>query len=406
MKFKYQSKTQDGQVQVGVIESPNEILAGKSLHEKGVFILEIKKIDSDSNGGNLKNLSIPFIGKKVSLKDKIIFTQQLAMMIKSGLPLVDAFYALEEQTENKYFGTIIHNISEEVKGGKTLSEVLKQYPNVFNTLYISIVKSGEKSGKLDEVLERLSTQLEKDYDLISKIKAAVTYPILVIIAMVGIMFLMLIFVVPQLKQIFSDMGAELPLVTRIILGTSDVMIKYWYFWLIIVIGGFLLIRMWINTAPGGLAWDRGKLRIPLIGGLIKKIYMARFARTMGTLVASGLPMLEIIETSKEVISNKIYKIAFDNVKKDIENGILLSETLKKQKVFPPMIYHLVAVGEKSGKLDYVLLTMADFFDKEVENSTANMATLVEPILIIVIGAGVGLVVASVIMPMYSLVNTI
>lgn len=405
MKYTYSAKNQQGKLQTGVIDAPNETAAAKALHEQGFFVLEMKPIGKEL-GGLSKELKIPFLGSRVSLKDKIIFTEQLAMMIKAGLPLLDAFSALEEQTENKYFSAVLTEIAKEVKGGKPLSETMARYPKIFPKLYIAIVRSGEKSGKLDEVLERLAEQFQKDYDLISKIKAAVTYPIVVIAALIGIVILMLVFVVPQLKTIFADMGAELPLVTRIVLGTSDLIRNFWYIWIMVIIGLVLGFRFWTKTKTGAMIWDRFKLKIPLIGPLTRKIYMARFSRTMGALVASGLPMLEIIETVSMVLNNQVYVQAFKKIYQDIENGITLSETLKKQRIFPAMIYHLVAVGEKSGKLDYVLLSVADFFDKEVENTTANLATLVEPILIIIIGAGVGLVVASVIMPIYSLVNVI
>ena len=403
MNYHYLCKTTDGKVEQGMIDAPSEEMASKILHEKQLFVLELSK---QGVTVSKKGFQIPFLAKKVSLKDKIIFTQQLAMMIKAGLPLLDAFAALEDQTENKYFTEIIAEISKGVKGGKPLSETLAKYPKIFNTLYTATVASGEKSGQLDQVLERLSDQLQKDYDLISKIKAALSYPILVVCALVGIVILMFLFVIPQLKTVFADMGAELPLITRIILGISDVLRNFWYIFVIIIVGGYLGIVTWKKTPAGKLAIDRLLLRIPMVGGLMKKIYMTRFCRTMGTLVASGLPMLDIIATVKHVITNQVYQSAFDRISTDIENGSPLSETLKKQNIFPAMIYHLVSVGEKSGKLDYVLLQMANFFDKEIENQTSSISTFIEPILIIVIGGGVGLVVASVLMPIYSLVNTI
>lgn len=408
MKFTYAAKNSQGQAQNGIIEAPNDSTAAKILAEKKLFVLNLKKEKQSDLLGKSLNISdnISIFGKRVSLKDKIIFTQQLAMMIKSGLPLVDAFSALQEQTENKYFASVIGDIIEEVKGGKSLSATLSKYPNIFSKFYISIVSSGEKSGKLDDVLQRLSEELQKDYDLISKIKAAVTYPILIIIALIGIVILMLLFVVPQIKKIFVDMGVELPLITRIVLGTSDLLVKYWYIVLFIIIALIIGIKYYAKTQNGGLVWDKFKLRIPLIGKLAKKIYMSRFCRTTGTLVASGLPILNIIDTTADIINNRVYQDSLHQVSDKVESGMTFSEAIKIQKNFPAMIYHLIAVGEKSGKLDDTLLTMADFFDREIETSTANLTSLVEPILIIIVGAGVGLVVASVIMPMYSLVNVI
>lgn len=405
MKYIYTTKNQSGQVQKGNIEAQSEQQAAKTLQENKLYILDIKE-EGITLPNITKKFKIPFLGGKVGIKDKIIFTQQLAMMIKSGLPLVDAFKALEEQTENKYFQKVIADIAKEIKGGKPFSEIISRYPKIFSEFYVAIIRSGEKSGKLDDVLKRLADQLEKDYELMTKIKAASTYPVLVVCALVGIVILMMIFVIPQLKKIFTDMGVELPLVTRVILGTSDILVNYWYIFIILILGFIFGVRFMVQMPRGRLLWDKFKLKVPLIGPITKKIYMSRFCRTTGTLVASGLPILNIIETVKGVIDNRVYQDAFGKISNDLESGIQLSETLKKQKIFPAMIYHLVAVGEKSGKMDYVLLSMADFFDKEIETSTNSLATLIEPLLIIIVGAGVGLVVAAVIMPIYSLVNVI
>lgn len=407
MKYTYTCKTKDGQVQNGVIESGSEGAAVKTLQGQGFFVLNLKEEGKSILGDtrSYSNIKIPFFSR-VGLKDKIIFTQQLAMMIDSGLPLVDAFNALQEQTENKYFAQVIGEITKDVQGGKALSATLSKYPNIFSNFYVSIVFSGEKSGKLDEVLERLAQELEKDYELITKIKAAVTYPILIICALVAIVILMLIFVVPQMKKIFADMGVELPLITRIVLGSSDVVRNYWYILLVVLIGLFWGARFWAKTKRGGFILDTAKIRMPLIGKLVRKIYLSRFCRTTGTLVASGLPILDIMKTTCQIMNNHVYRSALEKVGQEIESGRTFSDALKKQGVFPAMIYHLIFVGEKSGKLDEILLSMANFFDRDIETMTANLANLVEPILIIIVGAGVGLVVASVIMPIYSLVNAI
>ncbi|HLB95551.1 MAG TPA: type II secretion system F family protein [Patescibacteria group bacterium] len=406
MQFTYSAKTKAGKPQTGAVEAQNEAAAAKVLQEQGFYVLDLKKEGKGLLKTSGSKMTIPFLGGRVNLKDKIVFTKQLAMMIRSGLPMIDAFSTLQDQTENKYFSRLIREIGEEVRGGRPLSKTLEKYPNIFPKLYISIVSAGEKSGKLDEVLERLADELEKEYELISKIKAAVTYPILIIVALVGIVILMLLFVIPEIKKIFTDMGVELPLITRIVLGASDLLRNFWYIFLILFLGSVFGLRFMAKTEKGGLFWDNFKIRLPLIGKLIRKIYMTRFCRTAGTLVASGLPILEIIDTSKEVLGNRVYRNALGNVGEKVESGRTFSDALKDEKAFPPMIYHLISVGEKSGKLDEILLSMAEFFDREVETTTNNLATLVEPILIIIVGAGVGLVVASVIMPIYSLVNAI
>jgi type IV pilus assembly protein PilC len=328
------------------------------------------------------------------------------MMIHGGLSIVEALMALQEQTENLNFKKTIAEVVEDVRGGMALSKALDKHPKVFPKLYISVTASGEKSGKLDQVLESLAEQLQKDYDLISKVKSAVTYPIVIVCALLGVMIIMLVFVVPQLKSIFNEMGVPLPITTRMLLATSDFMVNFWYLVIALLVGIYFGIRYWARTPKGGFFWDNFKIKVPIFGKLVQKIYLARFARTMATLVAAGLPMLEIIETVKDVVGNKVFTQAFKQISQDVETGVTLSMALKKHRIFPSMISQMVAVGERSGRVDDVLKNIADFYDKEVEATTANLASLIEPILILIIGAAVGLAVASVIMPIYSLVNVI
>lgn len=400
MLFSYKAKDETGQILTGQIEASSEAEAGKILGEKKLFITDLKNQEKQIFS------QITIFKKDVSLKEKIIFTKELSMMIKSGLALVDALESLKEQTESQTLSKAVGDIINDVKGGSPLSQALNKFPKIFPPVYISITASGEKSGKLDEVLERLAEQLQKDYDLITKVKNAITYPVVIVIALIGIMILMMTLVIPQMKSIFTEMGVALPLMTRVLLNTSDLLVKYWYVLIIAVVAIVFLIKLWSKSKVGGLVIDTVKIRVPIFGQLVVKVYMARFTRTMATLVASGLPMLEIITTVKAVVGNRVYDPLFDQIYKDIESGVPMSLALKKHKRFPLMIAQMVATGEKSGKIDYVLLNVADFYDKEVESSTSNLTAMIEPILILVIGAAVGLAIASVILPMYSLVNVI
>jgi len=400
MIFSYVAKNEKGIELKGQMEASSEEEAGKILSSKKMFVVSLKNEEKQFLG------NITLFKSKVSLKEKIIFTKELAMMIRSGLPLVDALEALKEQTESITLAKAVTDISNDIKGGATLSHSLSKFPKIFPNVYISITASGEKSGQLDEVLDRLAEQLQKDYDLISKVKNAITYPVVIVVALLGIMILMLTFVVPKMKSIFTEMGVELPLITRMLLNTSDFVLQYWYIVIIALVGIFLLLKLWSNSGSGGYLLDKIKIKIPIFGALVVKVYMARFTRTMATLVASGLPMLEIVKTVKEVVGNHVYSPLFDQVYKDIESGVPLSQALKKHEEFPIMIAQMISTGEKSGKIDFVLFNVADFYDKEVEATTNNLTALIEPILILVIGAGVGVAIASVILPMYSLVNVI
>jgi len=400
MDFSYKAKDNTGKLEEGKIQANSQKQAVDTLHKRGLFVLSL----GEENKTNITKISFR---KKVSLKDKIIFTNQLAMMIKGGLPLIEALEALEEQTENETFHKAISQIMADVQGGSALSKSLEKHPKIFSKLYVSVTASGEQSGKLDQVLERLSDQLQKDYDLISKVKTAVSYPIVIVCALVGVMILMLIFVVPQLKSIFDEMGVALPLPTRMILGTSAFIINYWYIVIIFLILLYFGIRYWSRTVKGGFLIDEFKIKVPIFGQLVQKIYMASFTRTTGTLIAAGLPMLNILATVKEVVGNKVYQPVFEQISKDVENGATLSNALRKhKKIFPPMIAQMVSVGEKSGKVDEVLFHLATFYDKEVEATTSNLTALIEPILILVIGAAIGVAIVSIIMPIYSLVNVI
>jgi type IV pilus assembly protein PilC len=401
MEFSYKAKNLEGQLSAGVISASDEKHALEILGKQRLFVVEIKNNQAKQAFGQGLQFK-----KSVSLKDRIIFTNQLAIMIKAGLPLVEALQALKEQTENPVFIKAIAEITDEVRGGQALSIALSHHPKIFPELYIAVTASGEKSGKLDVDLERLSDQLQKDYDLITKVKGAITYPIVIVTALIGVVIMMLVYVVPKMKDIFDQMGVALPLPTRILLATSGFIINYWYIVIIVLAAIILGIRFWVRTPAGRLALDTFKIKMPLFGALTKKIYLARFARTTATLIASGLPMLEIISTDKAVVSNHYYQPIFDQIHHDVESGIPLSAALKKHKIFPAMISQMVSVGEKSGKIDQILSQLAGFYDKEVEASTSNMASLIEPILIIIIGFGMGVAIIAVIMPIYSLVNVI
>lgn len=402
MEFSYIVKNENSEISQGTISAQNEEEAIGNLQKQGLFISQIKEIKQNNFLAGVTSVK----SKKVTLKEKIIFTKQLAMMTSGGMPLVEALKSLQEEAEKEEFKKIIGKITEDVSGGSALSKAMEKYPKIFPSLYTSVVVSGEKSGKLAEVLERLADQYQKDYDLITKVKSAISYPLVIVCALIGVMILMLLFVIPKLKKIFDEMGVPLPIFTRILLGTSQAMVDYWYLFLIGIIGLFILLRYYFKTKSGRLFWDKFKVKVPIFGQLVIKIYMARLCRTSGTLVAAGLPMMDILNTNKEIINNVYYKPSFDKIASDVESGITLSAAMKKQKIFPSMIPQMLSVAEKSGKVEEIFFHLADFYDKEVEATTASLTSLIEPILIIVIGSGVGLAVVSVIMPIYNIGSAI
>lgn len=402
MEFSYIVKNENGEINKGTIKASDEHAATNNLQKQGLFISQIKEIKQNNflgGGFSLKS-------KKVSLKEKIIFTKQLAMMTSGGMPLIEALKSLQEEAEKEEFKRIIGQITEDVSGGSALSKAMEKFPKVFPPLYTSVVVSGEKSGKLAEVLERLADQYQKDYDLLAKVKSAISYPLVVVSSLVIVMIVLLIFVIPKLKKIFDEMGVPLPIFTRILLGTSQALVDYWYVFLIVLIGLFFFGRYYFKTKSGRFFWDKFKVKVPIFGQLVQKIYMARLCRTSGTLVAAGLPMMDILATNKEIINNTYYRPSFEKISKDVESGVTLSAAMRKQNIFPLMIPQMLSVAEKSGKVEEIFFHLADFYDKEVETTTATLTSLIEPILIVVIGAGVGLAVVSVIMPIYNLTEVI
>ena len=397
MRFKYIIRTKEGKRERGFIDSTDEKTATAALRRRGTYVLSLTS--------QLQTLQIPFLsGERVPKKEQIMFTRQLAVMIKSGLPIVEALSGLEEQTSSKAFQRIINGMVSDLKGGTGIEAAFLKHPNIFPRYYTNVLRAGEKSGKLEEVLLRLADQMENDYQLSSRIRGAMAYPLLILIALVGVVILMLVFVLPQLETIFSDVGADLPFITRAIMALSAFTRKYILILFALAIIGIWALRRLTTTSSGGRLWDRLKLRLPVFGKLFRLICMARFSRTMATLVSAGLPLLDIFETVKDVVGNWVYHDALERISHQVENGVQVSVAMREEKAFPPVITHLMAVGERSGNLDYVLSNIANFFDREVEQMTKNLASLLEPLLMVVMGAGVALVVAAVLMPIYNLVN--
>ena len=398
MQYSYKAKNTEGKVVKGIMDAENEVIAQNVLREKDLFILEIK--------GTKEQPFEKYFKKKIAIKDKIIFTEQLGIMIKSGISIVDGLRALEEETENKNFAIIIKKIISDIEGGSPFSKALEKHKEAFSEIYVNMVKSGEQSGKIDLVLVRLSSQLEKEYELKRKIKGALAYPIFVLFALVAVMVLVITYVIPQLKAVFDDAGVSLPLLTRILINISVFLQKDGIYVLIIVILLAVSIIQFRKTISGKKVFDTLLLRIPIFGMLLKKSYMAQFTRTFSSLVASGLPLMDVFKVAGGTIGNVLYEKEIEKMAEEVKAGQPISSTLKKSKLMPKMVGQLAAVGEKSGNIDEVFDTLADFFDRDVDNITSNLSSLLEPVIMVVMGVGIGLVIVAIYQPIYGLVNAI
>ncbi len=402
MKYTYKAKTAEGEEKTGEIEADNLSAAADILRKQNLFIASLTPIKETK-------VSLDFLNKifkKVSLRDKVIFTQELSVMLRSGFPLVPALKILERQTENKYLAQTINQIAEEVKGGATLSSSIEKRPDIFPSLYGQVVKSGEKSGKLANVLLKLASDLSKNYDLTAKIKGALVYPIFILATLVVVIIIIMIFVIPQLEDLFREVGATLPLATRILLGGSNFIINFWWLIIIVIVGLFFFYQ-WAKKIPEVKSViDSMKLKIPVFGQLQKKVYLARFTRTLATLTSAGLPVLDTFETLTELTDNVHLQNDLTQAARKIEAGSPIGKSLGESKNFPPLICEMISVGEKAGNLDYVLRNLSKFLERDVNYMSKNLTVLLEPILMIVMGVGVAFVLLSVLGPIYNLVQVI
>lgn len=399
MLFSYKARNNEGELIRGEIEATDEAGAILGLRQNNLFVSSVSPKST---------IKIPLLSffSRTPLKEKIVFTQQLGIMIKSGLSVVEALRALAGETTNKKFAGEINDVISDVKGGMPLSEALAKHPDSFNIVYINTVRSGEKSGKLDEILARLATQLDKDYALTSKIRGALIYPAFILVALVAVLIIVLVGVIPQLKSIFDEMDVPLPLITRTVVALSMFMKNNIILMAIALVVVIILVKVFASTKIGRNLIDRVKLKIPVLGNLSKKSYMAKFCRTFAGLSAAGLPLLDIFKTAKDVVDNVIYRDAIAEMTKKVEVGEPISKVIKSSPLFPAMVGQLASVGEKSGSIELVFETLANFYDREVDNITSNLSQLLEPILMAVMGVGIGILIVSVVQPIYGLVNVI
>ena len=398
--YKYRARTNDGRLTNGAVEAVTESDAAELLNEKGLIVLALS--ETSQKQGKSWNINIG----KVKHKDLVIFSRQLSVMISATVPIVQSLRILAQQTVNPIFIEKIIEMADDVEGGMRFSSALSKHGNTFSNFYIAMVKSGETSGKLDEILQYLADQMEKDYDLISRIKSAMIYPVFIISSMVVVGFLMTTFVVPNMTKMLEETGAELPLVTRILIGTSDFMSSYWYYIIFGVAGLIVLFRFWLKSGVGKLTWDALKIQIPIFGTLFKKVYIVRFTRSLSTLIRGGVPITSALTITAEVVDNKAYeKLILDTVD-EVEGGNSLATLFVKSKLMPKMLSQMMVIGEKTGKLDNVLEKLSDFYSREIDNLVDGLTSLIEPLILIVMGVGVGGMVAAIMLPMFKVAQSI
>jgi len=397
MFFCYRTRDKDGQVVEGVIEAQDKGEANKTLSEQGLIILSLER----EGKKNLLNINIPFLNR-IKTKDIVMFSRQLAVMFSATLPIVQSLRILSEQIDNPRFRQIISEIGDDVDGGEKLSNAMERHGKAFSPFFVAMIRSGETSGSLDKVLNYLADEQEKDYALMSKIKGAMIYPAFILSALFGVGIIMMVFVVPKITAILAETGGELPLATRLLVGTSDFMVNFWWAIIIVAIIVFVSIKFALKKPMVKKYWDFAKLKLPVFGGLFQKIYLVRFTRSMSTLVEGGVLITTSLEIVSDVVGNAYYKDLILRTARNVEDGNSVAALFLESKQVPPMIAHMLSVGEKTGRVGEVLSRMTDFYAREVESSVANLISLIEPMIMVIMGLGVGVMVAAVIMPMYNM----
>src|ERR687897_939030 len=399
--YAYRVLDKQGEIIEDKTEGSGEMAVAHELRQQGLFVIDVKE-QSIAN----KDILAPF--KRIKLADLVIFSRQLATMINAGLPIVRALYVLSEQTENPKLKDVVVAVRKDVEAGLSLSESLEKHPKVFSRLYTEMVKAGETGGILDGVLLRLADQLERMQDLRRKIRSALTYPIVVLILAVLAASFMLIFIVPIFARMFQDLGGTLPLPTRICMLISNILTSFWG--VLVYAGmalGVVLFLRWKKSERGRKVWGRAVLRIPAkIGDVVKKATLARFARTLATLSAAGVALWQTVEITATSSGNWVVEKALLESKDAIREGIPIYKPLEAEHVFPPMVTRMIAVGEETGDIDGMLTKIAEFYESEVDAAVKALTSIIEPIMIVVVGGIVGAIVISMYLPMFEIFNLI
>jgi len=403
-QYFYKAKSLKGESKTGILEAENLHQLAKKLREQG-FILIKAEIEEKAKKEKFK-FALPFFGG-VSLQEKIFFTRNLQVMITAGLSLPRALAALASQARNKKFQRALLNIREEIVKGKRFSEAAAKYPDIFSELFLNMVKVGEEAGTLEDVLKILSRQMEKENELKSKIKGAMLYPAVIVVAMLGIGILMLIMVVPKLADTFEELQMELPVTTQLVISLAAFLVEKWYLVILILIFLIVILLRALKTKKGKRVIDTLLLKVPIASPIIRKTNSASTVRTLSSLIASGVPIVRSLEIVSGTLGNIYFKEAIEEAAKKVRKGEKLSDTLKPYKnIYPVTVIQMIAVGEETGETSSILSKLADFFEEEVGRDTENLSSIIEPVIMIIIGAAVGFFAISMIQPMYSMLEAL
>lgn len=396
--FSYKARDTHGKMATGTVEAPSKEGATRLLHEKQLFVIQLNETRrKDQNALSIKL-------KRVGFGEIVNFTRQLATMVVAGLSLPEALSILRAQTKNDVFVTVLTEIEHQIVSGGNLGDALAKYPQYFTPIYIALVRAGESSGQLDQVLSRLADSMESQRDFRSKVSGAMIYPVIIVIGMGIVVMIMMTVVIPKLTELYKDFGVDLPFATQLLISISVFFVHWWWLMIILAVGGVYGFTRWRATKVGELVVDTIILSVPLFGELQKKIILVEFTRTLSMLITSGIRLLDALTILKDALNNVLFRNAIIEISKKVERGFPLGDTFAQYPVFPPIVSQMMKVGEETGKLDDTLLKLSKYFASESENLVKGLTTAIEPIIMVFLGVGVGFIVISVITPIYNLTS--
>lgn len=398
--YRYRARTMDSELLSGIVEAPGESEAAELLSERGLVVLSLVTARQKV----FKGLNINLGG--VNQKDLVIFSRQLSVMIGATIPIVQALRILAQQTSNPVFVDKIVEMANDVDGGMKLSDSMAKHSKVFSNFFVAMVKSGETSGRLDEVLEYLADQMEKDYDLVSRIKGAMIYPVIILVGLVAVSILMMVYILPKLTPMLKESGAQLPAVTLWLIAISDFMSNYWMYLVLALLIFIFLFVFWTKSQTGRVIWDGIKIKLPIFGPLFRKIYLVRFTRSLHTLIKGGVPISVALKITAEVVDNRAYADLINKTVAEVESGNSISTLFAKSPLMPKMLAQMMIIGERTGRIDSILDKLSDFYSREINNLVGNLTTLIEPIILVLMGVGVAGIVAAIMLPMYKVAQNL
>ncbi|MBI2090355.1 MAG: type II secretion system F family protein [Deltaproteobacteria bacterium] len=398
--FLWEGKTAQGKVMKGEMEAANQAAVLARLRSQRIQPIPTRV--REKGKGLEKELTIPGFGPKVTAHDVMLFTRQFATMIDAGLPIVQGLEILSQQSESKTFRNIIRDIKQDVEGGFTLADALKKHPKAFDDLYVNMVAAGEVGGVLNTILNRIAMFIEKSNRLKKKVKGAMIYPCTIVVVAVAVVTVLLLYVIPVFAELYGGMGKALPAPTQITINLSNWFRAYFFYMVVVLVGIGVAIRMYYKTPQGRMTIDGIMLKTPIIGDLLRKVAVARFSQNMSILLTSGVPILDGLAITAKTAGNKVVEKAIMDARVSISQGKTVAEPLTESKIFPPMVCQMVAIGENTGALDAMLKKVADFYEEEVDNSVANLTSLMEPMIMVVLGVILGGLVISMYLPIFQL----